>query len=76
MEIQSIKNRFGIIGNSPALNYALQVAVQVAAAGERPAGAFHGVVRLGPGGREVLILERAERDLRAPRRRDHALIPA
>lgn len=30
MEIQSIKNRFGIIGNSSALNYALQVAVQVA----------------------------------------------
>jgi DNA-binding NtrC family response regulator len=30
VEIQSIKNRFGIIGNSPALNYALQVAVQVA----------------------------------------------
>ena len=30
MEIQSIKNRFGIIGNSPALNYALEVAVQVA----------------------------------------------
>ena len=30
MEIQNIKNRFGIIGNSPALNYALQVAVQVA----------------------------------------------
>jgi DNA-binding NtrC family response regulator len=29
MEQQSIKNRFGIIGNSPALNYALQVAVQV-----------------------------------------------
>ena len=29
MEIQSIKNRFGIIGNSPALNYALQVATQV-----------------------------------------------
>ena len=29
MEIQSIKNRFGIIGNSPALNYALQVAAQV-----------------------------------------------
>src|SRR6186713_148402 len=28
--IQSIKNRFGIIGNSPALNYALQVAIQVA----------------------------------------------
>jgi len=31
MEIQSIKNRFGIIGNSPGLNFALQVAVQVAA---------------------------------------------
>lgn len=30
MDIQSIKNRFGIIGNSPALNYALQVAIQVA----------------------------------------------
>jgi len=30
MEIQSLKNRFGIIGNSPALNYALQVAAQVA----------------------------------------------
>jgi DNA-binding NtrC family response regulator len=30
MEIQSIKNRFGIIGNSPGLNYALQVAAQVA----------------------------------------------
>jgi DNA-binding NtrC family response regulator len=29
MEIQSIKNRFGIIGNSPALNFALQVAAQV-----------------------------------------------
>jgi transcriptional regulator with PAS, ATPase and Fis domain len=29
MEIQSIKNRFGIIGNSPALNFALQVAGQV-----------------------------------------------
>jgi DNA-binding NtrC family response regulator len=29
-DIQSIKNRFGIIGNSPTLNYALQVAVQVA----------------------------------------------
>jgi DNA-binding NtrC family response regulator len=28
-DIQSIKNRFGIIGNSPTLNYALQVAVQV-----------------------------------------------
>ncbi|MEO6612190.1 MAG: sigma-54 dependent transcriptional regulator [Chitinophagaceae bacterium] len=31
MDIIAIKNRFGIIGNSPALNYALQVAVQVAA---------------------------------------------
>src|SRR3954451_6435932 len=31
MELQSIKNRFGIIGNSPALNHALDVAVQVAA---------------------------------------------
>jgi transcriptional regulator with PAS, ATPase and Fis domain len=31
MDIQSIKNRFNIIGNAPALNYALQVAVQVAA---------------------------------------------
>lgn len=30
MDIQSIKNRFGIIGNSPELNYALQVAAQVA----------------------------------------------
>src|SRR5579862_1678339 len=30
MEIQSIKNRFGIMGNSPSLNYALQVASQVA----------------------------------------------
>lgn len=30
MEIQSIKNRFGIIGNSPSLNFALQVATQVA----------------------------------------------
>src|SRR6201746_764271 len=29
MELQSIKNRFGIIGNTQALNYALQVAVQV-----------------------------------------------
>jgi DNA-binding NtrC family response regulator len=29
-DIQSIKNRFGIIGNSPSLNFALQVAVQVA----------------------------------------------
>lgn len=31
MEIQSIKNRFRIIGNSPILNYALQVSGQVAA---------------------------------------------
>jgi transcriptional regulator with PAS, ATPase and Fis domain len=31
MDILAIKNRFNIIGNSPALNYALQVAVQVAA---------------------------------------------
>lgn len=30
MELQNIKNRFGIIGNSPSLNYALQVAAQVA----------------------------------------------
>jgi len=30
MDIQSIKNRFGIIGNSPALNFALNTAVQVA----------------------------------------------
>src|SRR5438128_2251427 len=30
MELQSIKNRFTIIGNSPALNHALNVAVQVA----------------------------------------------
>lgn len=30
MDLQSIKNRFGIIGNDPALNYALQVAAQVA----------------------------------------------
>src|SRR5215216_3155449 len=29
-DIQSIKNRFGIIGNSPALNHALNVATQVA----------------------------------------------
>jgi transcriptional regulator with PAS, ATPase and Fis domain len=29
-EIQSVKNRFGVIGNAPALNYALSVAVQVA----------------------------------------------
>lgn len=30
MDLQSIKNRFGIIGGSPALNFALQVAAQVA----------------------------------------------
>ena len=30
MELQSLKNRFGIIGNSPALNLALQTAMQVA----------------------------------------------
>ncbi len=30
MDLQSIKNRFGIIGNSPALNHALTIAVQVA----------------------------------------------
>lgn len=30
MDLQSIKNRFGIIGNSPALNLALSVASQVA----------------------------------------------
>src|SRR5579863_7206805 len=29
MDQQAIKNRFGIIGNSPALNYALNTAVQV-----------------------------------------------
>jgi len=29
-DIQSIKNRFGIIGNAPELDYALQVAAQVA----------------------------------------------
>lgn len=31
MDLQSIKNRFGIIGNSTGLNHALNVAVQVAA---------------------------------------------
>lgn len=31
MDLQSIKNRFGIIGNSPSLNHALNTAVQVAA---------------------------------------------
>ena len=30
MDTQSIKNRFAIIGNSPALNHALNVAIQVA----------------------------------------------
>jgi len=30
MDKQSIKNRFGIIGNSPSLNHALNVAIQVA----------------------------------------------
>ena len=30
MDLQSIKNRFAIIGNSPGLNHALNVAVQVA----------------------------------------------
>jgi transcriptional regulator with PAS, ATPase and Fis domain len=30
MELQAIKNRFGIIGNAPELNFALGVAVQVA----------------------------------------------
>ena len=30
MDLQSIKNRFAIIGNSPALNHALNVATQVA----------------------------------------------
>jgi len=30
MDVQSIKNRFGIIGNDPQLNYALTVAEQVA----------------------------------------------
>jgi transcriptional regulator with PAS, ATPase and Fis domain len=30
-DIQSIKNRFGIIGNSPALNHAIDTAVQVSA---------------------------------------------
>lgn len=29
-EIQQVKNRFGIIGNAPALNYAIQMAMQVA----------------------------------------------
>ncbi len=30
MDLQALKNRFGIIGNAPALNYALNVASQVA----------------------------------------------
>jgi transcriptional regulator with PAS, ATPase and Fis domain len=30
MDLQSIKNRYGIIGNSPGLNHALNIAVQVA----------------------------------------------
>ncbi len=30
MDLQAIKNRFGIIGNSPGLNHALNIAVQVA----------------------------------------------
>lgn len=30
MDVQSVKLRFGIIGNSPALNHAIEVAVQVA----------------------------------------------
>ncbi|HEY0298075.1 MAG TPA: sigma-54 dependent transcriptional regulator [Arachidicoccus sp.] len=30
MDLQSVKNRFNIIGNSPALNHALNVAIQVA----------------------------------------------
>ncbi len=30
MDLQSIKNRFGIIGNSPSLNHALTIAIQVA----------------------------------------------
>lgn len=31
MDLQSVKQRFGIIGNSPSLNHALKIAVQVAA---------------------------------------------
>jgi transcriptional regulator with GAF, ATPase, and Fis domain len=30
MELQTLKQRFGIIGNSPGLNYALSVAERVA----------------------------------------------
>lgn len=33
MEIQSIKNRFGIIGNSPLLNHAISIAERVAGTG-------------------------------------------
>ena len=29
-ELQSVKNRFGVIGNAPSLNYALNIAIQVA----------------------------------------------
>lgn len=53
MELQSIKSRFGIIGNSPALTHALDTAVQVSAtdlsvliAGESGVGkeAFSGII--------------------------------
>jgi transcriptional regulator with PAS, ATPase and Fis domain len=30
LDLQSVKNRFGIIGNAPSLNYALNIAIQVA----------------------------------------------
>ena len=30
MSVQTVKQRFGIIGNSPGLNRALEVAIQVA----------------------------------------------
>ena len=30
MEVQQVKQRFGIIGNAPLLNRALEVAIQVA----------------------------------------------
>ena len=30
MDLQSLKQRYGILGNTPSLNYALQVAIQVA----------------------------------------------
>lgn len=29
-ELQNVKNRFGVIGNAPSLNYALNIAIQVA----------------------------------------------